>query len=302
MASTTSLTICIFSYNRGTFLKNAIDSCALYAKNTPVCIVDDHSDDPETISVLNNLPKDIALLKPTLLGRHRHGGLYDNMQMALDLAPSEWVLFMQDDMQLVRPFDQDDAQYIEDFFSTFEQAAFLNPVFLKGLRRKRNIRITRTYDNFPGYYRDYRNKKTATGISYCDMVIGHSQRLRAGGWQFLSSEKDNAAQATERFGQMGCMANPFVMYLPQVPVYRGKEKTRAVQLAEKWSGSQPKRFVQLDPDIWQRFKRRPLEQLPVAEEFLQCEDPRVKKPYTYSAVNAYWPLRVWHKLTLFFTH
>jgi glycosyltransferase involved in cell wall biosynthesis len=282
------------------FLENAIDSCRRYAPGVPVCVVDDHSDDADTLAVLGALPEGVRLLKPHAGEQRRHGGLYANMQMALEQIDTEWLLFLQDDMQLVRPLEADDAAYIEAFFAAFTDKAFLNPVFLKGQRNRRDRRITRVYDNFAGYYRDYPGKNNFRGLSYADVVISHAQRLKARGWRFKSSEQENAAQAHELFGLMGFMANPFVMFLPQVPVYRGKQKSWAVAKAEQWSGSEPKRFVELPPEVWQQFKRRPLSQLPVAEDYLQCADSRVRKPYQYSAVNAYWPLRVLHKLTMLF--
>jgi len=292
------LTIYIFSFNRGRFLSNAIDSCLRYAPGVPVLVIDDNSDDPDTLAVLNNLPEGVSWVKPQARGDDRHGGLYNNMQQALDSVTSEWILFIQDDMQLVRPLEQDDAQYIADFFQQFPEKGFLNPVFLKGQRHKRDNRITRVFEDFHGYYRHYPEKKNPRGISYADVVIGHAGRLKAKGWQFSASEQTNASQANELFGGMGFMAHPFVMFLPQVPVYRGKKKTAAVALAEKWSGMEPKRFVEQSAEHWAGFKRRPLTELPVAETYLQCVDPKVKTPYQYSAVNAYWPLRAWHKLAL----
>ena len=50
----------------------------------------------------------------------------------------------------------------------------------------------------------------------------------------------------------------------------------------------------------QDFKTRDLNVLPVAEHFIDCEVP-VKKPFHYSVVNVYPLLRVWHKLTQWFS-
>ncbi|MBY5994085.1 glycosyltransferase [Ferrimonas balearica] len=279
-------------------MNNAIESCQRYAAGVPVCVVDDNSDDPETRTVLANLPDGVTLFQPPPQEENRHGGLYDNMQLALERVDSEWLLFLQDDMQLVRPLAPDDEAYIEAFFDAFEEKAFLNPVFLKGQRSRRDQRITRVFDNFPGYYRNYPEKSNPRGLCYADVVIGHTQRLKARGWRFSRSEQDNAHQAQRHFGLMGFMAHPFVMFLPQVPVYRGKTKTWAVATAERWSGREPKRFLERPPEHWRQFKARPLSELPVAETYLQCEDRDVKTPYQYSAVNAYWPLRALHKLTL----
>lgn len=296
-----SLAIYIFSFNRGAFLANAISSCQLNAPEASITVVDDNSSDVATVDFLQKLPDGVALIQPEKIKDARHGGLYNNMQRALGDAQSDYVLFLQDDVQLVRPLAQDDYQYIEDFFTHFSSKAFLNPVFLKGQRHKRDNRITYLHADFPCYFRDYPEKKRSTGLTYSDIVIVHRQRLVDQDWQFAASEKDSASKAKALFGEMGFMAHPFVMYLPQVPVYRGKVKTSAVALAEKWSGTEPKRFLEKSSEFWQQFKQRDLSQLPVAETFLNCCDEKISKPYQYSAVNAYPLLRVWHKLTLLFT-
>lgn len=294
------LSIYIFSYNRGQFLENIIESCKSYAPLATLTVVDDNSSDPATVEFLKKLPEQVNLIQPNKAEGTRHGGLYNNMQTALNSADSEWVLFIQDDMQLVRPLDESDYQYIEDFFNRFSSQAFLSPVFLKGQRHRRDKRITRINVDFPSYYREYPEKKHSTGLTYADVVIAHRKRLLEQDWNFSASERDNAKKAKESFGAMGFMAHPFVMYLPQVPVYRGKVKTLAVKIAEKLAGSEPKIFIDRDKPFWEQFKSRDLTKLPVAEEYLQCCDSRVKKPYQYSAVNAYPLLRVLHKLTLLF--
>ncbi|MBY5994082.1 glycosyltransferase family 2 protein [Ferrimonas balearica] len=299
MVNKDKLSIYIFSYNRGRFLENAVASCLRFAEGASVCVVDDNSEDPETCQYLDNLPEGVGLLQPDQKEKSRHGGLYNNMQSALDSATSEWVLFIQDDMQLVRPVEQDDLDYIDGFFSTFTDKAFLNPVFLRGRRLKREKRVMRTFDEFPGYYRELpEGKAKSTGYSYVDAVIGHRDRLRQANWTFEFSERANAAKARKQFGLMGIMASPFVMFLPQVPVYRGNSKTLAVALAERLSGHEPKRFVDQDPAHWAQFKSRSLEHLPVAEDYLVCEDDKVVLPYVYNTVNVYPPLRALHKVTL----
>ena len=291
------LDICIFSYNRGAFLKNCLASIQQYAPQCSVRVFDDNSDDPSTQDVLSSLPDGVSLYQPSTDGKTRHGDLYANMQWALTHSrPGAILLFIQDDMQLVRPLRDEDYQYIHEFYARFSQAAFLNPVFLKGQRRRRDQRITSVDQDFPVYFRHYPEKKHPRGISYADVVIAHADRLRAVDWKFSGGEVQNALQAQQHFGKMGFMLNPFVMFLPQVPVYRGKQKSTAVNWAERLSGHAPKAFHPMDtPSLDALFTRAP-EVLPVAEDFLTCQDSGVKTPFQYSAVNAYPLLRALHKI------
>jgi glycosyltransferase involved in cell wall biosynthesis len=293
------LQIFVFSYNRADFLRNCVESILQCAIDCPVTVVDDNSDDAATRAYLANLPDGVKLLQPEVSSEDRHGGLYNNMQLALDHANStDAMLIIQDDMQLVRPLSEDDYRYIEDFFNHFSTSAFLGPVFLKGRRRYRNRRITRLASDFPVYFRRYRAKKDHRGLHYGDVAVAHVGRLREAGWRFKQGEVANAEVAAVTFGEMGYMAHPFVMYLPQVPVYRGKRKSMAVTMAERWSGSSPKRLLTMTAEQTATFKERPLTTLPVAENYLQCSDASVKRPFHYTAVNAYPLLRALHKLEL----
>lgn len=295
------LSIVIFSFNRGSFLQNCLQSVLHYAPGCTVTIVDDNSTDPQTLDTLKNLPDNVTLLQPRNSTDNRHGGLYNNMQLALErAADSEHLLFLQDDMQLVRPLTATDYQYIEQYYQQFPRAAFLNPVFLKGQRRKRDQRITRLDPDFPVYFRHYPQKKHPRGLSYADVVIAKVSRLRKANWHFSRSEIDNALTAQQHFGSMGFMLHPFAMFLPQVPVYRGKRKSFAVTLAEKRSGTEPKVFTAMTEQQLQLFLQRDPQQLPVAEQFLRCNDIKVKQPFQYSAVNAYPLLRVLHAIEQWF--
>ncbi len=296
------LNIFIFSFNRGAFLLNCVQSVLRYAPGCSLSVVDDNSNDPQTCEVLQQLPQNVRLVQPDNRSTSRHGGLYRNMQLALDLAQhGERVLFIQDDMQLVRPLTAADYQYIDDFYQHFPDAAFLNPVFLKGQRAKRDQRITRLSQRFPVYFRHYPAKKNPRGLSYADVVIADVTRLRHVNWQFAAGEIGNAEAAQQHFGAMGFMLNPFVMFLPQVPVYRGKKKSFAVALAEKYSGDQPKAFAAMTELQLQQLLQRDASTLPVAEHFLSCIDQTVKTPFQYSAVNAYPLLRALHKISLWFS-
>lgn len=288
------LSVYIMSYNRGEFLSNTLRSVQSMIPHAVVKIVDDHSNDAATLTFLQQ--SGVPVLRPPSADKARHGGLYQNMQLALEDCATTYCLFLQDDMQVVRLIDDQDVSYIEAFFNAFPHAAFLNPVFLKGQRARRDRRITRISDRFPVYFRQYPRQHHPRGVSYADVVIAHKPRLLAKNWQFTQGELVNAERALQLFGQMGMMRDPFVMFLPQVPVYRGKQKTWPVRRAEQLAGTEPKTFVTMQRDEIDTFRAREMAQLPVAEHYLMTCDKRVTKPFQYSVVNVYPWLRVCHKL------
>lgn len=289
------LAVYVFSFNRGPFLRHCIESVREHAPDLPLTVVDDSSTDQETREVLASLPEMVRVLRPDSTGEGRHGGLYANMQLALEDCRENHLLFLQDDMQLVRALRPEDLDYFDAFFAHYPKAAFLNPVFLKGQRVRRDRRITRLAGEFPVYFRNYPQKSHPRGLSYSDAVVADVGRLRRAGWQFSSSEVENAWQAQQLFGAMGFMAHPFVMFLPQVPVYRGRRTTWAVAFAERLGGVDPKGFETLRGLELETFLQRDLAELPVAERYLRCTDPSVPLPFQYSAVNAFPLLRIAHK-------
>jgi hypothetical protein len=46
-------------------------------------------------------------------GDDRHGGYYNNMQAALDATQADHLLMLQDDLQVVWPFDSNDLSRID---------------------------------------------------------------------------------------------------------------------------------------------------------------------------------------------
>lgn len=294
------LSVFIFSYNRGLYLRNCLESVQLCAPGCDVTVLDDDSTDLQTREILASLPSGVRVRQPNRRSGERHGGLYANMQTALDRAPSNRpALFIQDDMMLVRPVRQEDLQYVDAFFKHFPRAAFLNPVFLKGKRKRRDYRVTRLHPDFPVYFRHYPSKKNSRGLTYADAVLADPDRLRAARWRFLPGEIANAEQAREQFGDMGFMAYPFMMFLPRVTVYRGGRKTVGVRLAERRAGTDPKPYLPMPEDRLRELFQRDLSVLPHAERFLTCADPAVPRPFVYSAVNAFLIPYCLHKMELF---
>lgn len=288
--------VCIFSYNRGPFLENCAQSVRRMAPDWPMKIYDDGSDDPETLAVLGKYGG-------TVYGRRstdgRHGGLYVNMQRALDEAESDFILFTQDDHQIVRRLDDADVHYIREYFNRFPNAAFLDPAFLRGHRRRSIRRQIHILSDFPGYYHEIDEtwKRRSVTMYYTDVVVAHVGRLREGKWSFLTGETANADQARRHFPRMGQMAHPFSMNVPEVPVYRGKKKTLGVRLAERIAGIGVKAYRPMTPDEVARMRSRDLSEYPFAEDFLATEIP-VRRPFVFNSVNIRWHTRVLHKLEL----
>lgn len=296
------LSLSIFSYNRGDYLKNCIDSVRHCTKNAELSIFDDGSVDQNSIEYLQTLGDRVVHCGDKSAGRH--GGLYGNMQRALDRADRKYILFLQDDTQLVRMVDQQDMDCIESFFDQNPKAAFINPVFLKGHRRRSIEKQVRLVPEFEGYFHDISEtmKPRPVSMYYCDVVIAHVERLREIGWHFCESETANAELARTHFSKMLQMANPFVMHVPEVPVFRDKTTTFGSRLAIRLVGSDVKAFNYMSEPSVTAMRKRDLSEAPFAEDFLTTKNAKVAVPYRYNAVSSRLYTRVLHKIEDRFRH
>lgn len=131
----------ILSYNRGEFLKNCVASIEYCAPQCGINIFDDNSTDQITRVILADLSVRHSVHYPPAADAvaGKHGGLYGNMQSALERVEQEDIIcFVQDDMQLVRPISYDELQRIEKHFAEHSAIGFISPTFLKGCNRDKD--------------------------------------------------------------------------------------------------------------------------------------------------------------------
>lgn len=223
---------CIFSFNRGRYLKNCVESIRSCLPEADITIFDDNSDDQETLNHLDDLKNICHIMTPSSHGKTKHGGLYLNMQAALE-ALSDYTLlcFLQDDTQVARPVGAEEIDHWIALFNDNPSIGFLHPCFIRGIDQKKNTVMPIEGPTKNTYYR--KNNGQSAGIHYSDLMITMPHRLIAKNWLFEQSEPKNDIQAKEKFGAMLYLYSPFAMWLPDVPAYRGKKKTYALELAEK---------------------------------------------------------------------
>lgn len=290
------ITFCIFSFNRGEFLRNCVASIEKAAPGAEIVVFDDCSDDPNTVAYLEELVKRHRVIFPQEKNVNKHGGLYGNMQSALELlSDRNLICTLQDDTQLIRPIFPAEVGDIVSAFRSNPTLGFIHPFFIKSSDRK-SCEVSDdlpTYSDFLIYRRDCGQ---SAGIHYSDLVIYQPSRLLERNWRFQSSEPTNDRQAREMFGKMAYLAHPFAMWLPSVPTYRGKRKTWALARAEKklrcgfypfviWSNEQSRQFVM--------SKRN---SFAIAEDFLDCGPGAPEKPWTYTPLTGLRFLKILNSL------
>ena len=292
-----SLDVAIFSYNRGAYLKNCVDSLQRNMPWIGWTVYDDGSDEPDTVAYLQSLGEHVLHMKST--DADRHGGYYYNMQAALDATQADYLLLLQDDLQVVRPFALEDLSRIHQVFDQSPSTVFISPLFLKGSKR---AYFQQRYQPDAGL-RCYRwfadpNETGKVPQKYADIAVLHVARLRQSGWRFAASEEANGALADQLFGDMVQVADPWVFYVPEEPAYRGRVLTFGAKLAVRMSGNQVKSFQDLSPQALLAFAQRDLGVYPFAEDFVDTVDPTVRKPYKFNAYRTRWLPLILNKLEL----
>jgi glycosyltransferase involved in cell wall biosynthesis len=297
-----TLTLAIFSYNRGAYLDHCVASARRNMPWAEVVVYDDASEDPETRAVLAALP--VPVHRVTKADKGKHGGLYANMQKALDQATTRYLMFLQEDMQIVRPVDAADIATIDRIFAADPARAFTCPLFMKGRRLRRHQRL-QVPDEALRCYRHPENatvKADAARLAYYDVSLADVARLRAARWVFQPSEPANITQARALFSDMPMLGDPFAFFCPEVPIFRNRAQSLASRLAARITDPDVKGIVDMTADAVTRLRARALTDWPEAERYLDAENPCVRKPFVYKDVKARWWLnllyrteRLWRK-------
>jgi glycosyltransferase involved in cell wall biosynthesis len=291
------LEIAIFSYNRGAYLENCVRSVLRNMPGVAFKVYDDGSDDPITVAYLKSLGDQVAHMKSA--SDDRHGGYYNNMQVALETCKADYLLMLQDDLQIVRPFQAQDLMHIHTIFESGPRVAFISPLFMKGSKRA-YFQQRYQADDALRCYRWLADPQETNKVpqKYADIALLHVNRLREGQWQFASSENDNGVLANTLWDDMVQFAEPWIFYVPEEPAYRGRVLTWGAKLAASMAGNQVKAFRDLSLQETLDFAKRPLSAYPFAEDFVQTIDPKVRKPYKFNVYRTRWISLILNKLEL----
>lgn len=264
--------IYVFSYNRGIFLDNCLKSIEDCAAGIPVTVIDDQSDDPNTVAVLNKYKHTLNIIKAgeAEISEHKTGGLYNNMRFAFRDARQSGkrlVLFLQDDMQLVRPILPGDLEAAIAFFENNRNAAELHTCFMKRFFADTDERLTKLDRSGEAYLRspDYPGFSGFSAVGLFD--VERFDHLFGG---LQQGEYANNEYAQRCGIQMGISTRPFMMWLPYPISHRGKTRNIPLQIVESVAGCGFYPYqIMTDDEVTQLLDRRP-EQRPYAEDWLDC--------------------------------
>ena len=265
--------IAVMSYNMGPLLRNCVSSLERHAASFDVGIYDDNSSDTSTQEILNYVASRHRVVISNgqeAQADSKTGGLWTNMNRAVADALSgayKYILFIQDDMQLVRPIDDACLQEYGAIFANIPSVAQIRVHFMKHPFVHPGHVPSQWIPSAvaPCYVsKRYEFGLLATGIVRLDY-------LKATGFKFNSGELNNA-QAAASLGWISVFPiNPIAMFLPWPPTITDRLPVarRTVQLVTDYLfrvGFHP--FRDMAPAEVYELMNRPKEELPYAERYL----------------------------------
>ncbi len=272
----------IFSYQRYHLFRNTVDSFFAFGPDSDLLIVDDGSDDPRILAYLAEIAKRprVTVIRRDREGGAQHGGLYPNMNLAVDHAVEggySHIFFLQDDVQFLWK-DDDFCKRVEHVFRTQPDAAMVNCFFFKGIvarqMRERLIPFTEA------------DAWHLTPYAIVDIGIMPLALLQEKKWRFGNTESGNSKHWVDWGYKLYALRMPTLAFVPWPQV---RSAGRSFGYERK-----PRRAYFLKPlDAAQieKLKNMPLSAIPYQEHFCLPWGWRCLSPYWFTKFSRKYYLR-----------
>jgi glycosyltransferase involved in cell wall biosynthesis len=259
----------VFAYQRGHYLRNCLDSAAAVGWPGPITIIDDGSTDRASRKVLRDAEQAghrVIVQSGKVTGAW--GGLQRNMGLALEMAVGPATLFIQDDLQFVRPVTDEEIARLTALVNDPEASPYLAPFFHMESWTESMKEGAFRWDSLHGVHvRTELNRFQG----FSDVAIIAPQRLRDAGWDPQYVEKEASPRAVEKFGPMRSLPDPFIVFVPFPYAPRHSLRRR---LKERGRRRTPSAVQMMTPDEVERLRAAPPERLPFATEHLRLVSSR----------------------------
>jgi glycosyltransferase involved in cell wall biosynthesis len=259
----------LFAHQRGHYLANCLASAEAVRWPGPITIIDDGSTDRASRRVLAAAERAghrVIVQAGRVQGTW--GGLQRNMGLALELAEGPATLFLQDDLQFVRPVEDDEIARIVDLVNDPAASPFLAPFFHMESWTESKREGTFRWDPVA---RVHVRTELNRFQGFSDVAILSPARLRAAGWESRHVEKSASPVAVELFGPMRGLPDPFIVFVPYPYAPRHPLRRR---LRDRKRRRTPSAVHIMTPEEVQRMRSAPSGRLPFATEHLRLVSSR----------------------------
>ncbi len=279
--------IFVFSFNRGRFLTNCLNSIKKCNLDIDVTVIDDNSDDPETHKILNTIEVDygyelIKANKDKTLEK-RLGGLYGNMNRALSISKErkkDYIIFIQDDMQFVRKICPADLNIVEKVFEDYEDIQQVQSCFLKNLMVDRYQSLLSPLKESKCFVLD--GNKSDHG-AFSAVGIFYAPRFEKNNGLFVAGERNNHKSMLEKGIKLAQLEQPFMMWLPYSTTYYSKKLNLKHKVIETVAQCGFYPIDIMDEQTHKRMIDNKEGKLPIAEHWLKADGLNDYPTWCFSA-------------------
>jgi len=284
----TDIEVVIFSYNRGLLLRNCVESVRLLMPLSPITIFDDLSSDSTTNAIIDDISRNcfVRVIQPSRIhtdskqASRKVGNLNHNMNLFIShYRRLRYILFLQDDMQLVRSFTPTDELNVAQLFKRYAKSAFLYPGFLA----YRHEFESQTCEI--GFLHDDDVYTFSPSYQYAgvwDVCLAYVDRLIASCFTF-GNELESSRRALALFGPMLFLRYPFVAHLPAPPCCHGRHISLTQSAWEFLNcGLYP---IDILPSDKVKALLENKQSLPFASDYLTSVNYRGEHPWPYSRLE-----------------
>jgi len=248
-----NLDIFVFSYNRGQFLDNCLKTIeASNAKGFSVIVIDDNSDEPKTLSVLEEAKSryNIELFRNTSEDKEfKTGGLCGSMNLAMRIAQERkmaFALFIQDDMQFLRQIKEKDLENFKSYFSSNPASMQLSLCFFP--LRDHSQRGREMVLDVSGVAWTRLNEYEAGKSYFSDVGLFHVERFFEFLGHFEPGEEINSRRCSSAGLYRGLYRAPMMHWLPFPTSFRGGKRSFSHGLVESICGAGFHPYIFFEPD------------------------------------------------------
>ena len=256
--------VAIFSYNRPDHLANCLQSLKDLWPGADVVVYDDNSKHSGMQAVFDAF--DVPVVRCPG-GSGRHGALYSNIQRAYVEAAEAgctYLLTLQDDLQLVRPFTEEILAQYEALFESDPAVTELYPCFSRKPMPKKATKKAASKKEDP--YQPFK--------AFLDVGFFSISRLQAFDWSFevdgsqvISGELTLGVKAAKLGMKMKSPRTPFAMHVPFPHLYRHRIRLpRLSALSKKIF-----RYEYMSEDDIKRMDARPEGETPIWRTYLRVD-------------------------------
>lgn len=289
----------VFSYNRGKFLNNCIKSIERNYQNPSITIVDDSSNDNETLLYLKKLKQKYRVITPHHKNEKntKHGNLYKNKNWVMNEAKDKnfkQVMLLPEDMQFVRPitnifFKDLDLffNYSKNSFQTF--IIFKEKVFSLNENPIENSLCLQKNSNF-----FIKNKKEVEHqrCIFSDFGIIRVDRFFDLFEKFEDNELLSIIKCKQRGIKTGLYSYPFCSLLPFNKYCRIKNNNeKLTKLLNKISKTGFYPYNDMSSNQVKNLLKKPNNVIAFAEDWLNC--PNVPNKDLWSFWGGFFNLEVY---------